>query len=552
MKRFAALMMMFFASAVSFILLSVELPCDARAEDWSKLAALYEPVLDEWATGLAADPEDMLERDSIENARRNVWMNGGRDPLEAIGYTYLDMDSDGSPELVIGTVDAKQHLGTDIFEIITIEKGRPVTILQGWERNRLSITYDDKTGRNGFYQEGSSSAFNSVYLYCPAGWQDAQLLEANTDFDSDKTVWTLNGKEMAEKQAQELIGDWQAQMTRVSMISCAERDELEERRGFVDDLTPRAAGAYCRTGRVTADGPMLDIMITDTGRTNPPEAWHEHILSVSVSVRGTENGFSFEYDSDETPEASNGWIFEMKDVNFDGYKDLVLVTARGASIEFTIFGLWNPETDRFDRPMTYCPFDLDNACFSQEVVPIELANYSLRKGENDFGYLISYENDGVVSHTQSVYRYEQKEADHVLLTLVHDVQSGYGDQHDCLRERVFAFGSRREKVWDHLYPEDWYGDTMAYNDHWEAVQHYRKDADPQYMAVANVDWVNLRELDSKQSRSLARLNRGTEVRVLKENCADGWTMVLWNTGEPQNAWFGDRTEIGYIWHSYLE
>ena len=70
--------------------------------------------------------------------------------------------------------------------------------------------------------------------------------------------------------------------------------------------------------------------------------------------------------------------------------------------------------------------------------------------------------------------------------------------------------------------------------------------------VAHTDWVNLREWDSKQSTSLAHLDRGTSVQVLKEDCADGWTLVLWDTGEPQEHWFGNRTEIGYIWHSFLE
>ncbi|MBQ8135889.1 MAG: hypothetical protein IJ174_00445 [Clostridia bacterium] len=43
------------------------------------------------------------------------------------------------------------------------------------------------------------------------------------------------------------------------------------------------------------------------------------------------------------------------------------------------------------------------------------------------------------------------------------------------------------------------------------------------------------------------------VQVLKENCADGWTIVQWDTGKPmEGAWFGTKKEIGYIWQSFLE
>jgi hypothetical protein len=38
------------------------------------------------------------------------------------------------------------------------------------------------------------------------------------------------------------------------------------------------------------------------------------------------------------------------------------------------------------------------------------------------------------------------------------------------------------------------------------------------------------------------------VQVLKENCADGWTLVLCDSGEAQES----KYQIGYIWHEYLK
>ncbi|MBQ9299380.1 MAG: hypothetical protein IJ214_02600 [Clostridia bacterium] len=267
------------------MLLVFGLICAAHAEDWNSRAALYEPVLDEWAAGLAAAPDASLSRESIEDARHAVWYSTGRDPLEVIGYTYLDMDGDGSPELVIGSVEGGQALGTDIFEILTIADGKPVTVLRGWERFRVTLTYDYNTNQYGYCAEGSSGASNTVYEYSQCGWKNAQVLESNYDFDKNKQVWTLDGAEIPESQAEALIGEWQKNRFDCSLPSFMEREERRERLGFSDAQTPGAEGAFCRSFRVTEDGPVLDVVITDTGRRNPAEARHENILRVTVSVR---------------------------------------------------------------------------------------------------------------------------------------------------------------------------------------------------------------------------------------------------------------------------
>ena len=80
--------------------------------------------------------------------------------------------------------------------------------------------------------------------------------------------------------------------------------------------------------------------------------------------------------------------------------------------------------------------------------------------------------------------------------------------------------------------------------------------------MTNVDWVNLRQLDSKASASLAHLDHGTAVQVLREGCGtDGGWVLVW----VDNAALGLSTGgtdmyqdtlvdgmTGYIWHSYLE
>lgn len=524
--------------------------CAAHAEDWNSRAALYEPVLDEWAAGLAAAPDAILTGESIEEARHVVWYTTGRDPLEVIGYTYLDMDGDGSPELAIGAVDGEQALGTDIFEILTIADGKPVTVLRGWERFRVSLTYDYQTGQYGYYAEGSSGASNTVYEYSQGGWKNAQVLESNYDFDSNKQVWTLDGAEIPESQAEALISAWQGKRHDLGPIPFMEREEGRERLGFLDAQTPGVEGAFCRSFRVTEDGPTLDVIISDTGKRNSMEARHENVLSVTITVRDLNQVQSFEYDSAENPvNDSLGALARLEDMNFDGYRDLVLCAARGAANEYSVFCLWDPEAGQFGDIITQDAFDLDTERASGRVTPLELVNYSLQRSHAGFGYIVSREQDGAACYTRLVYGWEGNGRTPTLIH-VHDLSYAAGS---LVRDRAFIFFSQGEKVWDHVYPSEWYyGATEPFRAFEAAADSLWQGGGTVSKHVDNVDWVNVREWDSKQSLSQAHLDQGTEVQVLKENCADGWTLVLWDTGEPQEEWFGSRTEIGYIWHSYLK
>ena len=81
----------------------------------------------------------------------------------------------------------------------------------------------------------------------------------------------------------------------------------------------------------------------------------------------------------------------------------------------------------------------------------------------------------------------------------------------------------------------------------------RGTVDGYWMHVDNVDWVNLRQLDSKDSPSLAKLDRGASVQVLATGCGEdgGWVLVQVPTEHSSD----DDREVdgmtGYIWHSYL-
>lgn len=170
------------------------------------------------------------------------------------------------------------------------------------------------------------------------------------------------------------------------------------------------------------------------------------------------------------------------------------------------------------------------------------------------------EADGYAYRTEHVYGWESR---YGLTT--YNVASVYNAGDGLIGESFEQWGTGFAYWWDQIYPEDWYyGEGNANAKRTEArrlLMLGRGTVDSYYMQVCNVSWVNLRQLDSKESPSLAKLERGTLVQVLATGCgADGgWVLVYCSNDD-----LGVKTDIdmyhddkpdgatGYIWHSYLE
>ncbi|MBQ8160286.1 MAG: SH3 domain-containing protein [Clostridia bacterium] len=512
------------------LMLFVLLLClPASADSWGSAAAVYAPVLSAYEAALTGDEHALLQRESASDAYRCA-IYAGMDPYDAVGFAYFDLNLDGVPELVIGTTD---DTGDQlIFEILTLTPGGdPVTLIRGWERFRVQLAISGE--RYGYYAEGSSGASNAIYERGTAGadtaWADAHTLEFLRD-ENGAVLWTLDGAQVSEQQAQDLLDTWQRQTVRISLPSFSDH---ENARIFGD--RDDGGDGYRFTASPKPDGPNLRITVRDTGRENPPDALRERVLAVTVEGPQGDVLQSFEYSGSETPSseslAAPAWL---QDLNLDGCLDLVLVTGRGASNEFSVFCLWDDELGRFGPILAERPFDPGAETYLDTIVPLELVNFGVKKGSDGLVRIESRESDGAASHTDRIYVWDSQQS--LSPRLVYDVHT-----YDTVREQLFALTPQVSKVWDHKYASSWfYGDTRPYADHEAAVLSYDEE-DPVYMHVANTDWVHLREMDTKQSESLGRLNRGTEVRVLRENCADGWTLVL-----------TDLHTIGYIWHSFLE
>ena len=85
-------------------------------------------------------------------------------PLENVGFGFVDLDNDGRWELIIGAIlNADQDPA--VFEIWTLVDGEPVMLAQGGSRNRYVLQYVEEDRMWYVVNEASSSAFNHATYY---------------------------------------------------------------------------------------------------------------------------------------------------------------------------------------------------------------------------------------------------------------------------------------------------------------------------------------------------------------------------------------------------
>lgn len=112
---------------------------------------VYEQILKQYHTAL----EENWDGQQLTDAGLNIIL---RDvPPDMVGYAIDDLDDNGIPELVIGTIFGDDFYGKLVFDLYTLGKdGEPVLIFSSIERDRYYYA-----GGNRFANLGSSSASDS-------------------------------------------------------------------------------------------------------------------------------------------------------------------------------------------------------------------------------------------------------------------------------------------------------------------------------------------------------------------------------------------------------
>ena len=313
------------------------------------------------------------------------------------------------------------------------------------------------------------------------------------------------------------------------------------------------------TGRVREDMPLLTVTVTQEGEFDH-DARHPYTLVAHITSADGSLSQTIVWQSNETPDRERAAaLVRFVDYNFDGYADLQLLTAAGARNVFYVFALWNPGTGRFDDVMIGGD-RLPGGGKCAAMHPLEVCNPIFRP---ESASILSIEEDGWRYRTETVIYWESPRSQYQkVIASVYDAGNG------LIGESLDLWGTGLIRMWDQVYPESWYYGTDgegASGTRAAAISLFtrgEKSIESRWAQVANVDWVNLRQLDSKASASLAHLDCGTEVRILQEGCGvDGGWVLVW----VDNAALGSPTigadmyqdtlvdgMTGYIWHSFLE
>lgn len=311
--------------------------------------------------------------------------------------------------------------------------------------------------------------------------------------------------------------------------------------------------------RVAEGLPTLRITWRDAGESTGNDL-RPYLLAADIVAEDGSFTQTVTWESNEQSDRLAAHV-RLVDYNFDGFKDLQLLTAQGARNVFYAVALWDEEKGCFREVERHC-LHLPGGKIAQEITQTEFCNPEFYPNASNprSGYILSVEADGFYYRTEWVYGwvgYDTLETYKV--AAVYDAGEG------LIGESLDHWGTGLDRLWDQTYPEAWYyGEGNADNKRTEArrlLMLGRGTVDSYYMHVANVSWVNLRQLDSKDSPSLAQLRRGTLVQVLATGCGEdgGWVLVHCSNDD-----LGIKTDIdmfhddkpdgatGYIWHSYLE
>ena len=212
--------------------------------------------------------------------------------------------------------------------------------------------------------------------------------------------------------------------------------------------TAFADEAFEITGQVHPDLPALTIRIADTGE-RLMDQMRENVLSVSVWAQDGSLSQAFTYQSSENPSFEQAAAMAMlRDVNFDGYQDLLLLTRAGARKLFQAVSLWDVEAGQF-RPVEQTREWLrEEKRFASEGTQAELCNAELFSEEQ---MLLSHEEDGFRYSRDIFYRWDDSCT--LLPIYIWDVyDAGEGIIGDALTSLVDGVNV----VWDEQYPEEAY------------------------------------------------------------------------------------------------
>lgn len=124
---------------------------------------IYAPVIEKYVSAAAS----RMTAENLMNSGLNYMAAYcyGDSPADRLGYCTYDLDSDGTPELLIGSKTSDPYQDKIVLEMFTIRDGAAVRVFTSGERDRYYLRSDGTIAN-----ETSSSAYDSGFrLYSFSG-----------------------------------------------------------------------------------------------------------------------------------------------------------------------------------------------------------------------------------------------------------------------------------------------------------------------------------------------------------------------------------------------
>ena len=124
----------------------------APTERGTAIPEAYQPVIAKYVTALT----EHWGGEACSNADISILVSYATSPSE-LGYALLDLDNDGTDELIIAN-DAERQV---IYDLYSLVDGKLVHVFTGWDRNSYEL-------REGYriLNIGSNGAASADYVYC--------------------------------------------------------------------------------------------------------------------------------------------------------------------------------------------------------------------------------------------------------------------------------------------------------------------------------------------------------------------------------------------------
>lgn len=176
---------------------------------------MYSGVIDSYRSAIAGSLD--------ENDPYGIWTDMDYTNL---GYKFKDLDSDGSPELLVGKMNA--YISDNIWDkviysVFTLKDGKPVNVFTSMARNRYHYS------SYGFLNEGSSGAsYSDWVIYAFKNGKLEPVESVYTDYINEDTAYfkaaggdrhSGNGAPVTEEQFWKLVENYESTMISFGVLT---------------------------------------------------------------------------------------------------------------------------------------------------------------------------------------------------------------------------------------------------------------------------------------------------------------------------------------------